>query len=152
MLRSAVARLRPSHTSLVETMPAACTTSPPCASPAPTILVADDQPDVALVLTRLLEAFGYRVVGCHSTDEALQILASRGDIALVLSDIRMPGRDGLALARLLRVRFPALPVLLMSGMADSGGETMPDGIAVLPKPIDPATLERIVRERLAPPV
>lgn len=131
-------------------MPVVLHAHPASGAPAPTILVVDDQPDVVLVLGKLLEAFGYRVVCCQAAREALQALESRADIALVLSDIRMPGFDGVDLARVLRHRFPGLPVLLMSGMADGRGPE-PDGVAVLPKPIDPATLERVVRQTLATP-
>lgn len=130
-------------------MPVARASESDAHSAPPTLLVADDMPDVALVLGKLLEAFGYRVICRHSAHEALQVLAERADIALVISDVRMPGLDGFDLARVLRSRFPALPVLLVSGMAGNGGDVGPEGFAVLPKPIDPVMLERVVKEALA---
>ena len=113
----------------------------------PTVLIADDNRDVVFVMSHLLEEAGYTVVSANSTREALQRLDDVGGIELVLSDVRMPGEDGLALARALRERFPAIPIILMTGLAMAADE-VPAGAGVLMKPIDFADLERAVKEKL----
>lgn len=67
----------------------------------PPVLVVDDEPDVARVLSMMIEARGYRVQTCGGAMEALEILDgwSKG---IVLADLSMPGLDGLALCRALR--------------------------------------------------
>lgn len=62
------------------------------------ILVVDDDHVVGRMMADGLAAMGYAVVLAHSADEAKVQLQTRHDIGVVVSDIRMPGRDGLALA------------------------------------------------------
>jgi two-component system, cell cycle sensor histidine kinase and response regulator CckA len=86
-------------------------------TPAPiTILVVEDEPGVRRFASQLLQRHGYRTVEAGDGKEALAVLsAAETPIGLVLTDIRMPNLNGLELDRLVRERWPALPVLLMSG-------------------------------------
>jgi two-component system, cell cycle sensor histidine kinase and response regulator CckA len=119
--------------------------------PAPiTVLVADDTRDAAIVVARLLEETGYAALCAHSAREALDLLDERGEIGLVLSDIRMPGIDGFDLLRVLRHRFPALPVILMTGLPVTEEDGAPSGIDVLQKPLDVTELDRLIKAKLAP--
>jgi CheY-like chemotaxis protein len=91
-----------------------------------TVLLVEDNPDVANASTDLLEELGYAVRWAADVDTALSEAAANG-IDLVLSDIVMPGKmDGLALARILKQRHPLLPILLATGYSDAardaGGE------------------------------
>jgi PAS domain S-box-containing protein len=91
-----------------------------------TVLLVEDNPDVANASTDLLEELGYAVRWASDVDTALNEVAANG-IDLVLSDIVMPGKmDGLALARILKKRHPSLPILLATGYSDAardaGGE------------------------------
>jgi PAS domain S-box-containing protein len=84
-----------------------------------TVLLVEDNPDVAVVSTGLLEELGYAVRWASDVDTALREVAANG-VDLVLSDIVMPGKmDGLELARILRQRHPRLPILLASGYSEA---------------------------------
>jgi PAS domain S-box-containing protein len=84
-----------------------------------TVLLVEDNPDVAIASTDLLEQLGYSVRWASDAEAALREMASDG-IDLVLSDIVMPGSmDGLALARALKRKHPGLPILLASGYSDA---------------------------------
>jgi CheY-like chemotaxis protein len=115
-----------------------------------TILVADDTPDVTLVIAKLLEATGYRALCAQSAREALDLLDENEHIRLVLSDIRMPGVDGFDLVRVLRHRFPHLPVILMTGLPITDDDAAPHGVAVVQKPFDVDVLTRLIEEKLSP--
>jgi CheY-like chemotaxis protein len=81
----------------------------------PNILVVDDDPDVREILAETLTEFGYCVLQAGSGEEALPLLAQRQDIALLITDVRMPGMSGLELAGVAQTRDPRLRVIVMSG-------------------------------------
>src|SRR3984885_11581417 len=84
-----------------------------------TVLLVEDNPEVAIASTGLLEELGYAVRWASDVDTALSEIAADG-IDLVLSDIVMPGKmDGLALARILKKKHPGLPILLASGYSEA---------------------------------
>jgi len=79
------------------------------------ILCVDDE-TVPLTLRRLvLEKSGFAVVPASSATEALDILKAQA-VDLVLTDLLMPGLSGLDLARKIKERSPALPIILLSGV------------------------------------
>ncbi|QSQ13529.1 sigma-54-dependent transcriptional regulator [Myxococcus landrumensis] len=77
------------------------------------ILVADDEPSIRHILTLVLTDKGYDVRAVADGDEALRELAAR-DYDVLLSDVRMPRKDGLALLREAREAHPELTVVVMS--------------------------------------
>ena len=84
-----------------------------------TVLLVEDNPDVANASTGLLEELGYAVRWASDVDSALGEIAANG-VDLVLSDIVMPGKmDGLALARILKQKHPGLPILLATGYSEA---------------------------------
>jgi CheY-like chemotaxis protein len=84
-----------------------------------TVLLVEDNPDVAVASTDLLEQLGYSVRWAADAETALEEIARDG-IDLVLSDIVMPGpMDGLALARAVKQKHPGLPILLASGYSEA---------------------------------
>jgi PAS domain S-box-containing protein len=84
-----------------------------------TVLLVEDNPDVANASTGLLEELGYAVRWASDVDSALGEIAANG-IDLVLSDIVMPGKmDGLALARILKQKHPGLLILLATGYSEA---------------------------------
>ncbi len=87
-------------------------------SPAPTILVGEDDPLLALVLDGMLRQAGYAVVLCRDGAEVLaRFDATTVPIAAALLDVTMPGLDGVQAAAQLLARRPGLPVVLSSGFA-----------------------------------
>src|SRR5437763_14849908 len=96
---------------------AICEVTPKTAdSPAPrgSILLVDDEELIVRAFRRTLELAGYAVVGINDSRRALELARSHRFDA-VLSDIRMPGLDGLGLLRALREQDPDVAVILMTG-------------------------------------
>lgn len=81
------------------------------------VLLVDDDPLVRTSLARLLEDQGLNVLPCNGGADALEQLG-RVAADAVLSDIKMPGMNGLELLNHIRAQIPELPVLLMTGYAD----------------------------------
>jgi CheY-like chemotaxis protein len=79
------------------------------------ILVAEDSPAIALLLRRRLEMAGHSVEMAPGGDQALEMLEAANLPDLVLADVMMPGRDGLATLEQIRSRHPRLPVILVTG-------------------------------------
>ena len=83
------------------------------------ILLAEDDTAVSDFVRRALELDGHDVVPVHDGGEALErALSPRDDFDLLLSDIRMPVMDGVALALQVGRDRPELPILLMTGYAE----------------------------------
>ena len=89
---------------------------------APNLLVVDDDADMLRLLTMRLTAAGYQVAAVTSAEAALtQIQLKRPQ--LVLSDVQLPGMDGLALFDEIRTQHPSLPVILLTAHG-----TIPDAV------------------------
>ena len=100
-----------------------------------TVLLVEDNPDVAAVSTSLLEQLGYTVRRVPDADAALREI-ERIAVDLVFSDIVMPGRmDGLTLAYRLRELRPELPILLATGYSDAAAHVRGD-FPILRKPYE----------------
>jgi CheY-like chemotaxis protein len=100
-----------------------------------TILLVEDNPDVAAATAGLLEQLGYAVRWVSNAEEALAEIDGDG-IDLIFSDIVMPGKmDGLALAQAIREKYPRLPVLLATGYSDALRKTSL-GFQILRKPYE----------------
>ncbi len=121
------------------------------ASPATnvTALVIDDEPALRAVVRRLLGRIGYGVVDAPGGQEGLDLLEKRPDISCVLLDLTMPGLSGEETLRRIRARWPALPVVIMSGYtAQEIRERLdePQSVGVLEKPFRLADLRRVIGE------
>jgi two-component system, cell cycle response regulator CpdR len=83
------------------------------------ILIAEDDEPVRGFVKRALEMDGHQVVAEADGAAALdRLVDEKGDFDMILSDIRMPLMDGIALALAAGRDFPKLPILLMTGFAD----------------------------------
>jgi len=85
--------------------------------PANRIAVIDDQASVRQALGEILGVYGYDTV-LFETAETFVATPRRGDFACVVSDVRMPGMDGIGLVRALGGSEANPPVILISGQAD----------------------------------
>jgi len=112
------------------------------------VLLVEDDDEVATLVTEMLQELGYRVTRTASAESALGALANERQVDLVLSDIMMPGAmNGLGLVKELKLRRPGLPVLLTSGYAGAVIDSAQDeNIGVLRKPYDINELDRALRE------
>jgi CheY-like chemotaxis protein len=102
------------------------------------VLVVDDEPLVRLMIARVLARNGLETIQAASMAEALEMVAARrGEIGVVLSDLRMPSGGGGRLARQLGIGFPEVPIVLMSAMFEPGlDECQPHVREWLTKPLD----------------
>jgi DNA-binding NtrC family response regulator len=108
----------------------------------------DDDPGQRSLLDSFLRGQGFRIVLADSGQRALEILRD-GDIAMMISDVRMPGLSGIETLRLARKEHATLPVLLVTAYADirDAVEAMRDGaVNYLAKPIDLDELLTSVRQ------
>ncbi len=121
-----------------------------------TILVVEDEASVRTLVKQILELHGYRARVAESAQEALEILDRQDESdddrpALLLTDVVMPGRGGLALAADLKNRYDDLRVLYMSGYTDTHSDVRSvskQKSAFIPKPFSPDDLARKVRNVL----
>ena len=116
-----------------------------------TILLVEDEDMVRAVAERALTRNGYTVVTAENGEVALEVLAARDDIDLLISDVVMPVMDGPTMVRQARVDFPKMPILFMSGYAEEQLRKMIDldNIAFLPKPFSVQQLAEAARDALA---
>ena len=117
------------------------------------ILVADDEEAFRFLIARALRQDGHEVVTANDGAEALDVLArEKGAFELLLTDIRMPVMDGIALALAAARDHPAVTILLMTGYADQrerahGLESLIHD--VITKPFTIAEIRTAVAEALA---
>jgi CheY-like chemotaxis protein len=118
------------------------------------ILIAEDEASVRALVTRALEMDGHDVAEAADGAEALEALGrARGGFDLLLTDIKMPIMDGIALALAAARDFPKLKIVLMTGYADqreraSGLEGLVN--AVLAKPFTVAEIRFAIAAALVP--
>jgi PAS domain S-box-containing protein len=112
-----------------------------------TVLVVEDNHDVRSVALSLLEELGYRAVAVETAPEALKVLASGRPPNLLFTDVVLPGdTDGLALARVVKARYPDIPIVLTTGYAKVFDDE-PE-FPVLRKPYQISALGRAIRGAL----
>ena len=119
----------------------------------PTILIADDDGGVRATLRRVLEPVGYHVVEASDGRQCLQALQT-AVVDLLVTDVFMPELDGMEVIARVRMKFPVLPILAISG----GGIVERDdtleiaqrlgATRALAKPFDVAAFLATVRELL----
>ena len=110
-----------------------------------TVLLVEDNPDVATASTGLLEQLGYSVRWVSDAEAALKEL-DRDGIDLVVTDIVMPGKiDGLGLARAIKQKRPGLPILLATGYSEAAQNARSD-FSILRKPYRLHELSRALSE------
>jgi DNA-binding NtrC family response regulator len=127
------------HQSLQESVPVLRST-------AGRILVVDDDDALSYALAKILAVEGYDVALAHDYRDALGILEDGGPVHLLLSDLRLPGVNGFALARMGRMRHHNLKVVYITGYDD-----FPASEALGPvfrKPLDQDALLRTIHEML----
>jgi two-component system cell cycle sensor histidine kinase/response regulator CckA len=110
----------------------------------PLVVLVEDEELIRRLLARVLEGAEYEVLVAPNGEQALALIEARaGELALLLTDLVMPGMSGLELARAARELQPGLPVLCMSGyseqtLRDRGGEG--DEMGFIEKPFAPGEL------------
>jgi CheY-like chemotaxis protein len=115
------------------------------------ILVVEDEFLIRLTLSEVLADEGYEVLEAETGDAAIALLEGAPDIAVLLTDIQLPGSlDGRALVQRVRQRLPDLPVIYMTGRPDSmTGQTTGAREMYVAKPYLPSDICAAVRRMIA---
>jgi CheY-like chemotaxis protein len=116
-----------------------------------TVLIVDDEPDLVVNCQRLLRPLGH-IALCASTAADAIALIDREALDLVVTDLRLPGPDGLVVARHARARVPPIPVILMTAYDSGEARRASSGAGVaghLVKPFANAAFLDAVRWALA---
>jgi CheY-like chemotaxis protein len=110
------------------------------------VLVVEDEMLLRMRAVDMVEDAGYIPVEAVDADEAVAILESRSDIALMFTDIQMPGSmDGLKLAHTVRERWPPIKIMLVSGQLKPATNDIPADSRFYGKPLE--ALEMIAEMR-----
>ena len=117
-----------------------------------TILLVEDEKTVRVICGRFLEGLGYRVLAAETPEQALEITAEHpGDLDVLLTDVVMPGMDGMELAKRIGDHMPRLKTLFMSGYTADvivRRGVLDEGAHFLPKPFTQGDLARKVHDLL----
>jgi CheY-like chemotaxis protein len=116
-----------------------------------TVLLTEDDPDIRDLIAAFLGGLGYRVLEAADAAEALRLFEAHGEIALLLTDVTLPGgTTGFALARQAHRRRPELKIIYASGHARGGEPADPRELLgpFLAKPFRLAELQRQVETAL----
>lgn len=117
-----------------------------------TVLVVDDEEDVAFLLKRMLSQAGYRVTATTGSRDALSLYqANPGAFDLVVTDMTMPGMTGFDLAREIKLLTPETPVIICTGYNDRMVSEKAKKIGVrtfLMKPVEMRVLLDAVRREI----
>ncbi|MGC2774721.1 MAG: ATP-binding protein [Bradyrhizobium sp.] len=114
------------------------------------ILVVEDNPEIGEFSTQLLQDLGYRTVLARSGTDALRMIDEHPDgFDLVLSDVVMPGMDGVTLGREIRRRLPTIPIVLNSGYSHALADGDRHGFSLIQKPYSVDELSRVLRQVMA---
>jgi CheY-like chemotaxis protein len=101
------------------------------------VLVVEDEMLLRMRAVDMVEDAGYTSVEAVDADEAVAILESRSDIALMFTDIQMPGSmDGLKLAHTVRERWPPIKIILVSGQLIPANIDIPADSRFYGKPLE----------------
>ena len=130
-----------------------CPAEQPASTEQASILVVDDEPEIAITLADMLEQIGYRSVLADGGRQALQQLEKQ-PFALIISDLRMPDLDGIGLYQALVANYPDMirRLIFMTGDTLQSGalvERLPSKVPLLEKPFLPADVQRAVTRVLA---
>lgn len=116
----------------------------------PRLLLVDDDPSLLRLLTLRLEGEGYQVINADSAETALALLTKQS-VDVVLSDLRMPGLDGMSLFDEIAKRYKGLPVVLMTAhgsIPEAVAATQRGVFGFLTKPLNPAELREVLQRAL----
>jgi CheY-like chemotaxis protein len=115
--------------------------SAPAGKSLPVVLVVEDEPLLRVLAVEVVEEAGFTAIEARDADEAVALLESRTDIALVFTDINMPGSmDGLKLAHAVHNRWPPIKILVVSGQQRLQSSDLPTNSCFVGKPYQAAAL------------
>ena len=117
-----------------------------------TALIAEDEPDLRLLVSNILEDLGLNVLQAENGDDALVVQEEYdGNIDVLLTDVVMPGMNGVKLAELLHSLSPKTKTIFMSGYPANGDMapvSLPENACFIAKPVNYDYLARMLLRRL----
>ena len=102
--------------------------------PKATVLIVDDEPLVRGTIADMLRLGGFHVLEAMGGAQALHLLANGQPMAAVVTDVRMPGMDGVDLSHRVRAIHPEMPIVLVSGETCPDAAQLPAGTHYIHKP------------------
>jgi two-component system, response regulator PdtaR len=115
------------------------------------VLIVEHDALLKSVTANIMENAGFAALQAGDADEALAILETRSDIALMLTSVTMPGSmDGLGLARTVRKRWPAIKTIIASSQVRLIGSDLTAGSRFVLKPYHVPTMISGVRSLIGP--
>src|SRR3954452_18259010 len=118
------------------------------ASLAPAVLIVDDEPLVRMVAADTVADAGVTSFEASDGGEALELLGEHPEIAVVVTDVNMPGMDGVTLARRASRLRPELGIIVTTARGEAGAPEMPGDGAFLAKPYAPRQWLPLIRDKL----
>ncbi len=117
---------------------------------APAILVVEDEVMLLMIVAETLREAGYEVIEASNGETAVRTLKERPDIALLISDVKMPGMSGYEVAKAGLGLHPGLKIVLMTGYAQDPlpGSFAEANVRVLYKPFNFDVLPDLAKEVL----
>ena len=119
--------------------------------PSPAVLVVEDDWLLRLIAVEIVEDAGLVAIEAANADEAIAILECRADIALIFTDVDMPGSmDGLKLAHAVRRRWPPIKIIIVSGKTHLSNADLPSDARFFSKPYSAPNMISELRSLVAP--
>ena len=112
------------------------------------VLIVEDDYATQQALSALLVQMGHTPMVADRAEYALRILDSSTALDVIITDIVMPGMNGIEFAKRVRSARPALPIVLVTGDSDALEDVLASGAVALLKPYSPNTLRRVLAEAL----
>jgi DNA-binding NtrC family response regulator len=101
------------------------------------VLIVEDEMMLRMRAVDMVEDAGYTPIEASDADEAVAILEARSDIALMCTDIQMPGSmDGMGLAHAVHVRWPSIKIIVVSGQLNPPSSDLPPCSRFFGKPLE----------------
>lgn len=114
------------------------------------VLVVDDEVFIRMVAADVLSETGIAIYEAGNSSEALAVLEAHPDVALIFTDVNMPGdMDGLELSGVVHRRWPHIKLIVTSGRQIISDRSLPDNGTFLPKPYAPSDLIELVEKKLS---
>jgi DNA-binding response OmpR family regulator len=119
-----------------------------------TILIVDDDPQIRKLLSAILKRDGYGIITAPDGRQALRELDNQA-VDLVITDLIMPGKEGIETIMEIRKKIPGMPIIAISGGGKLNPQTYLDiarslgAVRTMSKPINPASLTATVKDLLA---
>ena len=115
----------------------------------PVVLIVEDEMLLRMRAVDMVEDAGYTSVEAVDADEAVTILEARSDIALLFTDIQMPGSmDGLRLAHAVHERWPPIKIILVSGALKLAKSDIPPDSRFFGKPLEAKEMIAEIQEMI----